>query len=61
MTKLQAFGQLADRDALTAGKPFNRKQGLVLLRRDSRSNGGFLAKSQELPQRVTKRCEVSIL
>jgi hypothetical protein len=61
MATLEPFGQLADVNAFTAGKSFDGEQGLVLLRRDSRPSGGFLAEAQELAQRVTECREVSIL
>ncbi len=53
--KLQAFRQFAHSDSLTGGKTLDGQQCLILLRRDAGRLGGFLAKTDEPQQRVTKR------
>lgn len=49
---LQALSQFANGYPLSAGKAFDRKHGLMLLRTDSRRPGSLFAETQELSERV---------
>jgi hypothetical protein len=61
VAKLQTFRQLAHRDAVASGKTLDGQQRLMLLRGDASLARGRLAKTQELPERVSKRGQCFIL
>lgn len=51
---LQPFGQIADRHVRPLAEPFDRKQCLMLPRRDADGCGRVLTESKELPECVSK-------
>jgi len=50
VAQLEALGELANRDEIASGKPLDRKQGLVLLRRKACSARGIPAEPVESAQ-----------
>jgi hypothetical protein len=61
VAELQALRQFAYRDAVAPGKAHDGEQGLMLLRRNPDSLDGRFAEMDELPQRITERCQPLIL
>jgi hypothetical protein len=61
MAKLETLGEFPNGDVIAAGKALDRKQCLVMLRRDSGGARGSFAKVQKAAKRVAKGGEEFVL